>query len=256
MDEQPLAGGRTVGAVRVADAVHRTAQPWTRSVHAVLRHLEASGFAGAPRVLGFDEQGREMLSYLEGETVGEQRPWPAWVRSESALRQVGRWLRRLHDTTATFVPPDDAVWFVGQAWRPGLVIGHHDAAPFNAVWCDGNLVGFIDWDSAGPASREMDLAYVALSWVPLWPMEVAADLGYPASDDRAGRLRVLLDAYGYDGDRGALGSIVALRAQLNADVIRRAAAGDDPTYRALLPVEETMERSARYVADLPDSFWG
>ncbi|HWN34057.1 MAG TPA: hypothetical protein VNP03_15010 [Pseudonocardia sp.] len=67
---------------------------------------------------------------------------------------------------------------------------------------------------------------------------------------------MLLDAYGYDGDRGALGSIVALRAQLNADVIRRAAAGDDPTYRALLPVEETMERSARYVADLPDSFWG
>jgi hypothetical protein len=101
----------------------------------------------------------------------------------------------------------------------------------------------------------MDLAYVALSWVPLWPMDVAADLGYLGSDDRAGRLRVLLDAYGYDGDRGALGPIVAQRAQLNADVIRCAAAGGDPTYQALLPVAETMERSARYVAALPDAFW-
>lgn len=224
-------------------------------MHSVLRHLEASGFPGAPQVLGFDEQGREMLSYLDGETVGGQQPWPAWVRSESALLQVGRWLRRLHDTTASFAASDDAVWFVGQAWRPGLVIGHHDAAPFNAAWRGDNLVGFIDWDSAGPASREMDLAYVALSWVPLWPIEIAVDFGHLASDDRAGRLRVLLDAYGYDGDRVVLGPIVAQRAQLNADVICRAAAGGDPTYRALLPVAETMEQSARYVAALPDAFW-
>jgi hypothetical protein len=255
MVEQRLAGGRTLGAVRIAGAVHRTAQPWTRSVHAVLRHLQASGFTGAPRVLGFDEQGREMLIYLEGETVGEQRPWPAWVRSESALRQVGRWLRRLHDTTATFIPPDDAVWFVGQVWRPGLVIGHHDAAPFNAVWRGGNLVGFIDWDTAGPASREMDLAYVALSWVPLYPVDVAVDLGYPASHDRTGRLQVLLDAYGYDGDRVALGPTIAQRAQINAQVIRRVAASGDPVYQAMLPVAETMERSAQYVAALPDTFW-
>jgi hypothetical protein len=81
------------------------------------------------------------------------------------------------------------------------------------------------------------------------------DLGYPASDDRADRMRLLLDAYGYDGDRVALGPIVTQRAQINADVIRRAAAGGDPTYRALLPVAETMERSARYVAALPDAFW-
>jgi len=52
MDEQRLPGGRTFGAVRTAGAVHRAAQPWTATVHAVLRHLEASGFTGAPRVLG------------------------------------------------------------------------------------------------------------------------------------------------------------------------------------------------------------
>jgi len=255
MDEQRLPGGRTFGAVRTAGAVHRAAQPWTTTVHAVLRHLESSGFTGAPRVLGFDDQGREMLSYLDGETVGEQRPWPAWIRSESALRQVGRWLRRLHDTTASFVPPADAVWYVGQTWRPELVIGHHDAAPFNAVWRGDDLAGFIDWDTAGPASREMDLAYTALSWVPLLPLDAAEELGYPASDDRARRLHLLLDAYGYHGNRAALGPTITTRARVNAEMIRRTAADGDPTYTALLPVAETMERSARYVAALPDAFW-
>ncbi|MEV1000555.1 hypothetical protein [Nonomuraea sp. NPDC050202] len=58
MDEQPLTGGRHVGAVRIGETVHRPANPWTPSVHAVLAHLEEVGFEGAPRVLGFDEQGR------------------------------------------------------------------------------------------------------------------------------------------------------------------------------------------------------
>jgi hypothetical protein len=38
-------------------------------------------------------------------------------------------------------------------------------------------------------------------------------------------------------------------------VIRRAAASGDPTYQALLPVAETMEQSAHYVAALPGTFW-
>src|SRR3712207_8578665 len=61
---------------------------------------------------------------------------PARVSSDEALVQVGSWLRRLHDPTVGFVPPEDAVWFAGQRRRPGLVIGHHDAAPYNAAWRD------------------------------------------------------------------------------------------------------------------------
>jgi hypothetical protein len=98
--ETRLGGGRTsVGVVRIGDAVHRPVRPWTPAVHAVLRHLERVGFDGVPRVLGFDGQGREVLSWLEGETVGERRPWPTWVPSDAALVGVGAWLRRLHDAT-------------------------------------------------------------------------------------------------------------------------------------------------------------
>ncbi|MFI0404409.1 hypothetical protein [Actinomadura sp. 3N508] len=48
VEEQRLPGGRHVGGVRIGDTVHRRANPWTSTVHAVLRHLEAAGFEGAP----------------------------------------------------------------------------------------------------------------------------------------------------------------------------------------------------------------
>ncbi|ATL26000.1 phosphotransferase [Streptomyces formicae] len=254
-DERRLPGGRTVGAVRRGDAVHRPVQPWTPAVHAVLRHLEAAGVAGAPRVLGLDDQGREVLTHLEGETAGEELPWPVWVYSDDALVGVGRWARRLHDATLDFVPPGDARWLAGQTWRPGLVIGHHDAAPWNAVWRDGHLAGFFDWDTAGPSSREFDLAFMALTWVPLHARSFAERTGFTAFDDRSRRLRLLLDAYGYEGDRAAFGTVVATRARTNAEVIRRMAADGDPVYTALEPVAAELEQAAREVGRLPASFW-
>jgi hypothetical protein len=157
MAEVPLPGGNTTGAVLIDGVIHKRASPWTPTVHALLRYLEEAGFSGAPRALGFDSSGREMLSYLPGETIGDRMPWPAWVSADSMLVQVGQWLRRLHDLTADFRPPADERWFIGGVMRPGLIVGHQDAAPYNAV-VDGEwLVGFYDWDIAGPSSREWDL---------------------------------------------------------------------------------------------------
>jgi hypothetical protein len=224
-------------------------------VHAVLRHLERVGFDGAPRVLGTDEQGREVLSYLDGDTVGDSVPWPAWVSSDDTLVQVGAWLRRLHDATESFVPPADAVWFAGQTWRPGLVIGHHDAAPYNAVWRSGRLVGFVDWDTTGPSSREFDLAYSALLWVPLLAAGTAWPVDVRTNDDRARRLHLLLDGYGFDGDRTTFAAIVAGRARLNAEVTRRLAATGDPSYRAIERQADDLDRSAREIDELPSWFW-
>jgi crotonobetainyl-CoA:carnitine CoA-transferase CaiB-like acyl-CoA transferase len=44
MTEQRLPGGRSFGAVRAGGEVRRPAQPWTATVHSVLRHLEDVGF--------------------------------------------------------------------------------------------------------------------------------------------------------------------------------------------------------------------
>jgi aminoglycoside phosphotransferase len=255
-EETLLDGGRTTaGVVRIGNAVHRPTRASTPAVHALLRYLESIGFDGAPRVLGFDEQGREVLSFLDGETVAERYPWPAWVSSDTALVQVGAWLRRLHDATVHFEPPAGAVWFAGKPWRPGLVIGHNDVAPYNAVWRGERLVGFVDWDIAGPSTREFDLAYAALLWVPLlaagefWPHASAAP------DDRSRRAHLLLDAYDFDGDRCTFGETVARRARVNASVVRSLAAGGDPVFTALLGQAEDLENSAAAVERLPASFW-
>lgn len=253
--EENLPGGRTTGAVRVAETIRKPAQPWSAAVQAVLGHLEAAGFAGAPRARGFDEQRREILTYLPGRTVGEQLPWPAWVYSDAALMQVGTWMRGLHDATVDFVPAADAVWLSGRPWRPGLIIGHQDVAPYNAVWDEDGLIGFVDWDTAAPSSRELDLAFAALSWVPLHTRDVAAERGFRDFGDRSRRLHVLLDAYGYPGDRAAFGAEVAARARINAAAIHRMAAGGEPIYQALLPHAAELERAAVEVEELPAAFW-
>jgi hypothetical protein len=66
--EVPLPGGNVGGAVRVGDTVRRSTGPWTPAVHALLGYL-ASRVPHIPRVLGFDDQGREILSYLPGRVV-------------------------------------------------------------------------------------------------------------------------------------------------------------------------------------------
>jgi hypothetical protein len=256
MTEVTLAGGNTVGAVRIGNVVHKEASPWTRTVHAVLRHLEDACFDGAPRALGFDDRGREMLTYLPGETAGGRFPWPAWTYTDVVLTQVGRWLRRVHDITADFVPPADARWFAGRAMEPGLVIGHQDAGPYNAAVVNGDrLVGFFDWDTAGPSTREFDMALAVIWWVPLCPPSVAEGLGFRNSADRSRRLHLMLDAYGYEGDRHAFGAAVVQRAQRQATGMREMAEAGDRAAIGLLHVAGYFEQSASDIEALPDDFW-
>ena len=159
--------------------------------------------------------------------MGETRPWPGWLRSDDALRQVGAWLRRLHDATASFRPAENAVWFTGRSWQPGSVIAHLDASPWNAVWADGALVGFVDWDTASPSRREDDLAFSALAWVPLLTAEIAGQAGF-GDAATAPRIHLLLDAYGYTGDRTAVRDAIIGRVERNVAMIRQLADGGEP----------------------------
>ena len=111
--EIPLHGGNISTVVRVGDTVRRNAGPWTPAVHALLRHLEYVGFTGAPRALGIDERGREVLSYLDGE-CGEYPLAPHWV-TEEALVTVATMLRMFHDAQYGFQPPPGGVALVRAA---------------------------------------------------------------------------------------------------------------------------------------------
>ena len=181
--EQVLAGGNVAASVvRVGATVRKPANAATPAVHALLDHLHAASFSGAPRALGRDASGRQVLEYVPGDCADQLPPMDA-----AQLRRVGALIRRLHDAIATFSSPAGARWDV--VIRPDReeLICHNDLAPWNLV-CDGDRMVFIDWDGAGPGSRLWDLGYAAHGFVPLWPG------GDPAVD--APRLRALVDGYG------------------------------------------------------------
>jgi aminoglycoside phosphotransferase (APT) family kinase protein len=147
------------------------------------------------------------------------------------------------------VPPPDPHWFGGRdELRPGELIGHGDAAPYNAVWTGTELV-VIDWDLAHPMPPLEDLAFMALMWVPLTARDVAAADGFAPDVDRPRRLRLLLDAYGWTGTEAAVLAAVRARARAHADGLRAAAAAGYPPAVELV-AEGVADAFDRAVAEL------
>ena len=150
--------------VRVGDAVLRPTAPCWRATHALLAHLSAVGFDGAPRVLAVSPS-TEMLTYMDGQAAVP--PLPEDTLTDAALVSVADLLRRYHAAVASFDP-------TGYQWprpiparfRTGLV-SHNDVHPANLVFRDGRAVALIDFDLAGPGSAAWDFATVARNWAPL-----------------------------------------------------------------------------------------
>lgn len=214
---EPLAGGNaSSGVVRIGDTVRRPSGPWTPAVHALLQHLHAAGFRSAPLPLGLDEEGREVLSFVEG-TV----PWPdhfELLEPAERLVRVARLVREFHEAVAGFSPPAGARW---QALIPAEgeeIIAHNDLAPWNLVLGE-DVWAFIDWDAAGPASRLWDVAYALHGFVPL-----SADPRWRRLD-LPGRLRAFADAYGLEeSERRRLVPMLGRRARSMHDFLAASAA--------------------------------
>jgi Phosphotransferase enzyme family len=176
----PLGGGRvTPGVVRVGDTVRRPAGPRSHFVHQLLDHLASAGFDGAPRFLGIDDQGREMLSLLPGQ------PLPGTVTlSDTQLRSAAELLRRYHAVAATGPP----------ALRGSAeTIVHGDVGPWNILWRDETAEALIDFDEARPGERLSDIAYLA------WKGLRLNASGPPVHEQRR-RLTLLAEASGIPVD--------------------------------------------------------
>ena len=108
--EIPLLGGQlTPGIVCVGNTVRRPAKRNAAFVHDLLLFLEDQGFPFAPRFFGRDEQGRDILSYLDG---------AIWPDSGS----------KLPDVTA------------GSRLSQGReIVAHHELGPHNTIFQDGHL---------------------------------------------------------------------------------------------------------------------
>ena len=215
--EVPLPGGDvTDGIVRVGDTVRRPQGEHSPLVHAVLQHLERVGFGGAPRFLGIDEQGREILSFIDGEVA--TRPHPAWLADEERLVSLARLVRRLDDAMAGFAPSSTMLEAVASPDIPGMpptppevpeFIGHLDITPENVVFRGGEAVALIDFDLVKPASRVDEVFNLCLWWSPLAPQE---DRTPPLKGvDAVARTRLIADAYGLSAAERARLLPVAIR---------------------------------------------
>jgi hypothetical protein len=153
------------------------------------------GFAGSPRMVGsgFAPDGRETLSYIEGEFT---HPGPLTLEGAAGVEDL---LRGLHEPTASYRPPPAAIWppwFGRPLGGPDRVIGHCDLAAWNIVARNGLPVALIDWETAGPVDPVVELAQACWLNAKLHADDVAEREGLPPLADRARQLRAILDAYG------------------------------------------------------------
>ncbi|WP_405058567.1 phosphotransferase [Kribbella sp. NBC_01505] len=197
-EEIPLLGGDvTVGLVRVGRTVRRPPAERAEMVRDLLRHLESVGFTGAPRYLGVDSAGREVLTYIEGEVAG--RPRPAWIADEDRMLSVAHLVRAYHDAVVGFGIPDNLPAPIEPAGLPDLddppeLVGHQDITPENLVFRDGRAYALIDFDLARPVSRARELVNLMLWWGPFGAEEDLDPLLRNLDSPR--RCRLIADAYG------------------------------------------------------------
>ena len=228
--------------VRVGDTVRRPIAPCWPATHALLAHLSAVGFDGAPRFLAASS-GTEILTYMHGQAAVP--PLAGKVLADAALVSVADLLRRYHRAVASFDP-------AGYRWprpipatfRTGLV-SHNDVHPANLVFRGGRAVALIDFDWAGPGSAVWDFAAAARYWAPLQPDRDIAD-------DRQGRalkrFRIFLDASGLSraGRRKVAEALVANHDWTYAIVTEAAAAGHQGFADHWRTVEGPAARARRW----------
>lgn len=219
-----------------AETVTRPAGPQTPTVHSFLRHLRAKGLDCVPEPLSLDDE-TETLRFIEGDSGGD-----GWQHQhdERGLRSAARLLRRVHDASADWVPPDDAV-FAAPAAEDGDVFVNGDPGPWNFVWRAGEAVALIDWDFLHRAPRLSDVAYALRWFAPVRDDQAAVEWHhFPEVPDRRARIEAFLDAYGIAADFDVADAVIGRIRYTNAHVRFLAARGQEPqrTWVAEGSVEE------------------
>lgn len=201
-------GGGPGGARRIGRVVHRGPTPDYAA--ALLRYLRGVGWPYAPTLIARSADS-SVLSYVDG-TAATTEQMRHEVAEDDGLRDIAVLVRRFHDLMAGTPLADDA-----------QTVCHNDLDPMNTVYrrVGGRLVpvALVDWDLAAPGARSQDLGHLCWTFTGLGP---AADPGLIRS-----RMRVVLDAYGWDGtfDR-IVEAMIACQDRSAAAIVEGAAAGD------------------------------
>ncbi len=230
-----MPGGFVNAIVRIGDTVRRPLSGRAEFVHRLLGFLEQHGWEGSPRLLGMDEQGREILSFLSGHVAWEAEQ-PAAVTSDESLVRAAELVRDLHDLTAGT-----------QLSGNHDVVCHNDLAPKNTVYRDLGRglrpTAFIDWDLAAPGERIHDVAHLCWQFLDLGPS--VTDLG-----ETCRKIRLICDAYGLRQRTRLIETILWWQERCWRGILAGALAGEPAALRLRgVGAVDEVRAAQRWIAD-------
>lgn len=160
--------------VRIGTTMRRPTHPRSDLVQSLLLHLETVGFRGTPRALGYDESGREVVTFIDGDIPFA----PPYQLDDARLLSATRLIKDYHDATVSSPLREDQE-----------VVCHGDLGPHNTVFRGDTAVALIDFaGDLGPGQRAVDFAHA------VWGFADVTDAAVPVQE-QARRIRLMCEAY-------------------------------------------------------------
>ncbi|MEK4373223.1 MULTISPECIES: phosphotransferase [unclassified Bacillus (in: firmicutes)] len=234
--EELLTGGNVSNVYRSGDTVRREVKSDNINIRKLLKHLEKKNFSYAPKFLGVDEQGREVLSFIDG--VAGHDPLKEYMCTHDVLKEIASMLRLYHDAVQDFSISDD--WERMDNTPNNIeVVCHNDFAMYNIIFKDKKPVGIIDFDVAAPGPRLWDIAYTLYTCVPLSRFfrtetgEVVNYLSLDHADQIKHRVKLFFESYGEEIAEDYL-DMVLLRLEGICQYMKRQACEGDIAFQNMI----------------------
>ncbi|MBX4148611.1 phosphotransferase [Paenibacillus sp. FSL W7-1279] len=228
-NEVILTGGNVSKVYRSGDTVRRELKPDSYKINKLLKHLENKGFSYAPKFLGIDEKGREILSFIEGEAGNY--PLKEYMWSDEVLIEIAKMLRFYHDSVSDF-SFDESWKSIDNTPLQFEVLCHNDFAIYNIIFNQEKPIGIIDFDVAGPGPRLWDIAYTLYTCVPLSRcyLSETGEIIYYNSLQHANRIKqrvkLFFESYGEGKEEDYLEMVLLRLEGLCKTIIRKGSEGD------------------------------
>jgi len=172
-EEKVLAGGRiTKNVTQKGNSVFRPCCSNSDFVHDVLLWLERKGSLISPYYKGINNDGREIITFLEGNSPNDLGDF-----SDDQLFRAGKIIKNIHELLKDY-----------PGCMAGQTVCHNDLSPCNFMFKDNLPYAAFDWDTAKIGDPKDDLAYAVKMW---------CDIGNPDQtiDDVNRKIKIMIKGY-------------------------------------------------------------